>query len=63
MIELIFTGMCKGCCEADLSLSSVTDMSGRKMLWIIKCEHEAACKRMRNKDAEEKYGIQSETSN
>ena len=44
-IEIQFSGMCKGCCKADLDIHSFyTSTNGNK--WFIRCAHEDACNRM-----------------
>lgn len=50
-IEILFSGMCKGCGKSDLNLYSfnttnlvVTSTDGKK--WFIRCAHEDACNRM-----------------
>lgn len=44
MIEIEFTGMCKDCKNADLEVHC---LMGYK--WIVTCNHNNACERMRTK--------------
>lgn len=48
MIELVFTGMCKGCEVGDLSLEpAYYDSYGetRVLQWAVVCSHQQACAR------------------
>ena len=55
MVELIFTGMCKGCDCADLELTyfdTATIGCGYERKWSVECRHVAACERMEERTIE-----------
>ena len=43
MINLEFTGLCEGCRQADLALSTL--YAGTDVMWEVQCKHRAACDR------------------
>ena len=52
MIELVFSGMCKGCEVADLSLEPVYyDSYGvsKVYYWTVVCSHQMACERQKKR--------------
>ena len=51
MIELNFTGMCKGCQCADLTVELV-HVIGEGNVWYARCSHYTACNHMQDKTIE-----------
>lgn len=45
MIELIMTGMCEGCTQADLELDYYNSYIDERY-WNVRCKHKSACDRM-----------------
>lgn len=48
VLDIVFSGICKGCKYADLELESAEYYLGEKY-WIVKCNHERACTEARRK--------------
>lgn len=46
MIKLVFTGKCKDCNQADLYVDKV-DMLDGQTEYIVRCDHDGACERMK----------------
>ena len=50
MIEIKFTGMCEDCKDADLEVHRLALHTGYK--WMVFCNHNNACERMKAKITE-----------
>ena len=42
IIDIMFSGICKGCGHADLELLSAESYLGQKF-WAVRCNHARAC--------------------
>ena len=59
MIEIKMTGMCEGCCYADLELIHLETIGYGKQ-WMVNCIHNNACVIMKKRvtdELAEKYGV------
>ena len=46
MIELVFTGGCEGCNQADVEVEKIDTFYGESE-YLVRCIHENACERIR----------------
>lgn len=53
MVELEFSGLCKGCKVADLELESIdlsddfSNIFSKNITWEVRCTHKDACERIK----------------